>query len=77
DPCEPNPCQHGGVCTESGCMCPSSYYGTYYSFCITVSDGCEPNPCANGGTCSRISFGSNFTCTCPYGYTGKNCTVGK
>ncbi|XP_048588274.1 uncharacterized protein LOC125572190 [Nematostella vectensis] len=27
--CEPNPCQHGGVCTESGCMCPSSYYGTY------------------------------------------------
>lgn len=36
-------------------------------------DDCASSPCANGGTCRD---GVNtFSCTCPPGYTGKNCSA--
>ncbi|EDO27537.1 predicted protein, partial [Nematostella vectensis] len=38
-------------------------------------DPCLSKPCANGGTCSPISSGSDYTCACAAGYTGKNCTA--
>lgn len=35
---------------------------------------CHPNPCANGGACRRSSTWNDFTCVCPYGYSGRRCT---
>ena len=35
---------------------------------------CSSNsPCVNGGTCIVSGNGSNYTCSCPNGYTGVNC----
>ena len=28
DPCNPNPCKHGGTCNEGRCTCPENYRGT-------------------------------------------------
>lgn len=33
----------------------------------------EFNPCENGAVCS--DHGSHYTCACPKGYSGQNCTV--
>lgn len=30
-------------------------------------------PCANGGTC--VDHGSHYSCACPKGYAGQNCTL--
>ena len=38
-------------------------------------DDCLYNPCMNGGTC--IDNPGSYTCRCPSGWTGVNCTVGK
>ena len=32
---------------------------------------CTKRPCLNGGTCTQIP--NYYTCTCPAGYTGRNC----
>ena len=35
---------------------------------------CDPNPCFNGGTCKEhVHTCSQYQCTCPSGYTSKNC----
>uniref|UniRef100_A0A671YTL3 Cadherin EGF LAG seven-pass G-type receptor 3 n=1 Tax=Sparus aurata TaxID=8175 RepID=A0A671YTL3_SPAAU len=34
---------------------------------------CKSNPCQNGGTC-RVSW-ETFSCDCPIGYGGKDCTM--
>ena len=41
------------------------------NFIITDSMECESNPCENGGTCTQHD--TNFTCTCPSGYSGRLC----
>lgn len=38
------------------------------------NDNCNPEPCRNGGTCSD-GLG-DFSCACPLGYDGKNCSIG-
>lgn len=38
-------------------------------------DQCEPSPCLNQGSCKdHIGY---YTCTCPPGFTGRNCEIGK
>ena len=37
-------------------------------------DDCVPNPCENGGTC--MDGIDDFTCNCPVGWVGKNCSEG-
>ena len=32
-------------------------------------------PCKNSATCTNDNVGG-YTCTCPRGYTGKNCEIG-
>ena len=37
---------------------------------------CSPNPCANGGTCQLDeSAEGGYSCSCPEGYTGVDCTT--
>ncbi|XP_066300013.1 collagen alpha-3(VI) chain-like [Branchiostoma lanceolatum] len=40
-----------------------------------ANDPCLANPCQNGATCAQVGSTSQFTCTCPQGYTGNNCEV--
>lgn len=43
---------------------------------IVFIDSCSLNPCQNGGNCSSDASGS-YTCACPHGIGGQNCTEGK
>ena len=38
-------------------------------------DECQTNPCLNGGSCTNKH--GDYECTCPAGFTGKNCEQGK
>uniref|UniRef100_K1QTU6 Deleted in malignant brain tumors 1 protein n=1 Tax=Magallana gigas TaxID=29159 RepID=K1QTU6_MAGGI len=40
----------------------------------TTYDVCYPNPCQNAATCSRdYYYSTNYYCSCPRGYSGRNC----
>ena len=41
---------------------------------MCVSDACDPSPCSNGGVCVGAADGG-YTCNCPEGYAGVNCTM--
>jgi hypothetical protein len=36
----------------------------------------QDNPCENGGQC-KDDIAGDYTCTCPNGYTGRNCEIRK
>ena len=70
--CYSNPCQQGGVCTDTvggfSCVCPSGYTG---DDCSIAPDTCSTNACQNGGTCSIIT--DDISCNCNPGYYGPLC----
>ncbi|CAI5775611.1 delta and Notch-like epidermal growth factor-related receptor [Podarcis lilfordi] len=77
-PSDDLPCSGKGKCITRAseetffCDCESQYLG---GVCEEF-DACQSNPCQNNGTCVDITEkhdGSNFTCTCPTGYTGVLC----
>ena len=51
--CEPNPCQNGGVCSETAsgyeCICPKGAEGDNCE--IDPFDDCQVEVCQNGGQC--------------------------
>jgi hypothetical protein len=43
----------------------------------TIGDACVPNPCQNGGSCIFDESTGTFHCSCPIGFTGRTCDIGK
>uniref|UniRef100_A0A8C8YHX3 Neurocan core protein n=1 Tax=Prolemur simus TaxID=1328070 RepID=A0A8C8YHX3_PROSS len=72
DPCENNPCLHGGTCnangTMYGCSCDQGFAGEN---CEIDMDDCACSPCKNGGTC--IDEVNGFVCLCLPSYGGTLC----
>ncbi|XP_043820374.1 neurocan core protein isoform X2 [Dromiciops gliroides] len=72
DPCENNPCLHGGTCqanhTTYGCSCDQGFTGEN---CEIDIDDCLSSPCLNGGTC--IDEVNSFICLCLPSYGGSIC----
>lgn len=67
--CQPNPCQFGGKCVDTGamkkCECRGHYSGRFCGLTI-----CDFDPCLFG-TC-ELTEGS-FKCNCLDGYQGATC----
>ena len=64
DPCDPNPYQNNGTCTNVlitafECTCTEGYSGNNCSIDLTP---CDPEPC-NGGRCTDLGGGMR-TCEC-------------
>ncbi|XP_070602369.1 neurocan core protein [Erythrolamprus reginae] len=72
DPCDNDPCLHGGICQSSGnlssCHCLPGFTGEN---CEIDIDDCLSNPCQNGGTC--IDEINAFVCLCLPSYGGSLC----
>jgi hypothetical protein len=75
DPCDPNPCQNDGTCSEdangnTSCECPPAWTGDTCEKAMV--DPCDPNPCQNEGTCS-VDANGNTACECTPDWTGDTC----
>ncbi|XP_065714534.1 neurocan core protein isoform X2 [Patagioenas fasciata] len=72
DPCQTNPCLHGGTSrangTICGCSCVPGFTGEN---CEIDIDDCLSSPCQNGGTC--IDEVNAFVCLCLPSYGGSRC----
>ncbi|XP_062034903.1 neurocan core protein [Lepus europaeus] len=72
DPCENNPCLHGGTCSANstmyGCSCDQGFAGEN---CEIDIDDCMCSPCENGGTC--VDEVNGFVCLCLPSYGGSLC----
>ncbi|WP_437911652.1 DNRLRE domain-containing protein [Sorangium sp. So ce302] len=69
-PCEPNPCQNGGVCTPGAppsstytCSCAHGYTGVNCEIDAFAVKHCDSNPCVGeGSTC--VDDAQGYTCLC-------------
>ncbi|NWV86646.1 NCAN protein, partial [Dasyornis broadbenti] len=72
DPCQNNPCLHGGTSRANGsvcgCSCAPGFTGEN---CEIDIDDCLSSPCQNGGTC--IDEVNSFVCLCLPSYGGSRC----
>ncbi|XP_069072624.1 neurocan core protein isoform X3 [Pleurodeles waltl] len=72
DPCQNNPCLHGGVCESHlnlySCRCELGFKGEN---CEIDIDDCLTSPCQNGGTC--VDEVNSFLCLCLPSYEGLTC----
>ncbi|KAM7030447.1 LOW QUALITY PROTEIN: agrin [Acridotheres tristis] len=74
DPCQPNPCHHGGTCHPQEaemfhCQCLDAYTGPT---CAFERNPCEPSPCHGSATCLVLPHGGHL-CACPMGRQGDSC----
>ncbi|XP_059167106.1 sushi, von Willebrand factor type A, EGF and pentraxin domain-containing protein 1-like [Physella acuta] len=71
--CKADTCTQPEYCQEMvdgfKCICPAGQ--DYNETCAIPTDFCSPNPCLNGNCTTFDSV--RYECTCPPGYTGKNC----
>ena len=52
---------------------PTGLNNLSYTFHLDIDD-CQSNPCLNGGSCTDGL--NNYTCSCPGGSAGRDCTYG-
>ncbi|XP_056147811.1 protein crumbs homolog 1-like [Lampris incognitus] len=75
DKCLSSPCNNGATCLDHMdtyvCVCPKGPVWYMGKNCDNLYDACLLAPCAN---CSSTPGTGEFTCHCPEGYTGLNCT---
>uniref|UniRef100_A0A8C0VJ11 Agrin n=1 Tax=Cyanistes caeruleus TaxID=156563 RepID=A0A8C0VJ11_CYACU len=74
EPCQPNPCQHGGTCHAREadmfhCQCLEAYTGPT---CAFERNPCEPSPCHASATCLVLPD-RGALCACPMGRQGHLC----
>ncbi|XP_026571551.1 agrin [Pseudonaja textilis] len=74
NPCQPNPCHHGGLCHTMEaemfhCECLHGYTGPT---CADERNPCDPNPCHLSATCLVLPEGGS-KCECPMGRGGEFC----
>ncbi|ETE60825.1 Agrin, partial [Ophiophagus hannah] len=74
NPCQPNPCHHGGLCHTMEaemfhCECLNGYTGPT---CADERNPCDPNPCHLSATCLVLPEGGS-KCECPMGRGGEFC----
>ncbi|CAO2585897.1 Hyaluronan-binding protein 2 [Lemmus lemmus] len=74
DPCQSNPCEHGGNCIIRGdtfhCNCPAPFSG---SRCQNAKNKCKDHPCVHG-ECLITQKPPYYRCACKYPYTGPDCS---
>jgi Protein of unknown function (DUF1566)/Calcium-binding EGF domain/EGF-like domain len=62
-PCAPNPCEHGGTCTEqagaASCTCPATWTGAR---CETDVDECAGNNVCNAPSYPCQNFAGGYSC---------------
>ena len=74
-PCDPDSCEHSGLCSSSGTTFTCDCDGTGYEgdTCGDEIDECDPNPCLQMGVCTDLV--ADFSCACPAQVTGKRCEL--
>ncbi|KAJ8388788.1 hypothetical protein AAFF_G00130210 [Aldrovandia affinis] len=76
DRCESSPCQNGGTCVEGdegyACLCPKETMRYAGKDCEELYDACALAGCPN---CTSTPGSEDFTCGCPDGLAGANCTL--
>lgn len=75
-PYRPPDCKRGAFTGLFLIMSFTTISFIHLSFLGTASP-CRPDPCQNGGTCVKGRKRSSFQCSCPEGYSGSFCEVGK
>lgn len=74
DPCSPDPCWNGGVCSANGsafiCNCQHGFSGQK---CQLRSTDCPVNSCVNG--ICRLDKAGAPQCFCTPGFAGKLCDI--
>ncbi|XP_077733717.1 factor VII-activating protease [Canis aureus] len=74
DPCQSNPCEHGGDCLVNGenftCSCPVPFSGNR---CQNVQNKCKENTC-DRGECLITQSPPYYHCACRHPYKGPDCS---
>lgn len=74
DLCESEPCKNNATCERLAynkyqCNCTPEYKGENCS----IFRACYSRPCQNGATCNESYNPNNYSCSCPFGFYGRNC----
>ena len=80
DPCEPNPCRHGGECVSNGtayeCLCLPGYIAENCGvgvYTCNTSDTCNLGACVEATMPEEIEGVPPSYCVCPPSYIGEVC----